>query len=280
MTSYEDISEEIDDEVRPWLDRKLIDESTLDNDQLHWRKNGFLKKSSFFPDELIDQYIQIRKESTGLGGWSSPSPYEHVAELRNLCLYEPLIKKISSLIGDEMVLHLNLTGWVSTERDWHQDDYLNNRNVNGWYIAIWIALDDISPNCGPFEFIPGSHNWPVLRGHKVREHMNPDDAKQTGWGIPGKHWTITSQSMVANAVEQRRLALNCKTERFLGKKGDILFWHSCLQHRGSKPINPNIERRALIAHYSEISHQVVIPPNIIKTHDTGGKYAIFGNQLK
>ena len=117
---------------------------------------------------IPDRYVAIRRELPSPGGWSSPSSYEHIPEMRDLCLYRPLLDKIESLIGDEMVLHLNLTGWVSTERNWHQDDYLNHRNVNGWYIAVWMALDDISPDCGPFEYIPGSHRWPVLRGDRVR----------------------------------------------------------------------------------------------------------------
>ena len=52
-----------------------------------------------------------------------------------------------------MVLHLNLTGWISSERNWHQDDYLNSAEINGWYLAVWMALDDVSPNSGPFQFI-------------------------------------------------------------------------------------------------------------------------------
>lgn len=280
MTTYEDISENIDDDLRPWLDRKNVDESLLTDDQLHWRKYGYLIKRSLLPNDLIDAYVQIRGKQAGLGGWSSPSPYEHIPELRDLSLNKNILHINNSLIGDELVLHLNLTGWISTERDWHQDDYLNHPNVNGWYIAVWIALDDITEHCGPFEFIPGSHKWPVLRGQKVRDHMDPNDAKETGWGDPGKHWTITSQKMVSEIVEHKKQELKSNTETFLAQKGDVLFWHSCLQHRGTKATKPEQERRALISHYSEISHQILIPPNIIKTHSTGGKFAVFGNPLK
>jgi hypothetical protein len=86
--------------------------------------------------------------------------------------------------------------------------------------------------------------------------------------------------MVADLVEKKRKELNCETKKFIAKKGDVLFWHSCLQHRGTKATKANEERRSIISHYSEVSHQVLIPPNIIKTHTTGGKYAIFGNPLK
>ena len=276
---YSDLSEELPDEIRPWLDRKQIDDSFLDENQKFWRQNGFLKLNSLIPHDLVDQYVEIRSKLDNIGGWASPSPYEHLPILREICLYPELVKIMRDLIGDDLVLHLNLTGWESTGRDWHQDDYLNHHNVNGWYIAAWIALDEIDQACGPFEYIPGSHKWPVLRGHLVRENMSPDEAKEFGWEN-GKHWSVSSQEMVSNAVENEIARRNASSEYFLGNKGDVLLWHSCLQHRGSDPIDKSKERRSLIAHYSEISHQVLIPPNIIETHEGGGKFAVFGNDLK
>ena len=119
----------------------------------------------------------------------------------------------------------------------------------------------------------------VLRGHLVRENMPSNQAKEFGWKN-GKHWSVLSQEMVSNAVENEIARRNESSEYFLGQKGDIMLWHSCLQHRGSTPTDKTRERRSLIAHYSEISHQVLIPPNIIETHKGGGKFAIFGNELK
>ena len=276
---YSDLAEELTDEIRPWLDRNVIDETSLNENQKKWRKDGCLKLNSLIPDELVDEYVKIRSNLNNLGGWASPSPYEHLPILREICLYPELVNIMQNLIGDELVLHLNLTGWQSTGRDWHQDDYLNHNNVNGWYIAAWIALDEIDQTCGPFEFIPGSHKWPVLRGHLVRENMSNEDANEYGWEN-GKHWSVSSQRMVSSAVENEINERKVTSEYFLGNKGDVLLWHSCLQHRGSEPTDKSKERRSLIAHYSEISHQVLIPPNIIRSHDSGGKFAVFGNEFK
>ena len=77
-----------------------------------------------------------------------------------------------------MCLSLALTGWVSTERNWHQDDYLNPPDVDAWYVAAWLALDDIPSGSGPFQYVPGSHRWPAIRGDKVRlgiEAQSPVD---------------------------------------------------------------------------------------------------------
>lgn len=46
-----------------------------------------------------------------------PTPYLHVPALRDLALYPPLMEMLQSLIGEPMMLHLALTGWVSTQRN-------------------------------------------------------------------------------------------------------------------------------------------------------------------
>jgi len=92
--------------------------------------------------------------------------------MRYLLLYPPLMAKLKEVIGEEMILHLCLTGWVSTQRGWHQDDYLNPSFVNSWRTAVWIALGDIH---GPFEYVLGSHRWPLMRGEKVRALLTDEE---------------------------------------------------------------------------------------------------------
>ena len=146
---YSDLSEELPDENRPWLDRKQIDDSFLDENQKFWRQNGFLKLNSLIPHDLVDKYIEIRSKLSNLGGWASPSPYEHLPILREICLYPELVKIMRDLIGDDLVLHLNLTGWESTGRDWHQDDYLNHHNVNGCLLYTSPSPRDLSTSRMP-----------------------------------------------------------------------------------------------------------------------------------
>ena len=50
----------------------------------------------------------------------------------DLALHRPVTEMLEHLIGAPMGLNLTLTGWVSTSRAWHQDDYLNPSFVNSW----------------------------------------------------------------------------------------------------------------------------------------------------
>src|SRR3954471_12388918 len=117
--TYESLAEEIDEGARPWLARREVDDNALDDQTRFWRDNGYLILPGALPHDLIDRYLERLERYHNLGGFDTPTPYEHVPELRDLALHPAVLECINRLIGEEMVLHLNLTGMVSTERNWH-----------------------------------------------------------------------------------------------------------------------------------------------------------------
>jgi hypothetical protein len=246
------ISEDCRDVSLPLLDQHGIDESKLTADQLSWRRNGFLIKEGFIPDKLIKAYSKVRERVQNPKGWGCPVPYMHHPEIRDICLYAPLLDLMKSLIGEDMGLHLNLTGWVTTGRHWHQDDYLNPPYVNSWYCAAWIALDDIHPDCGPFELVVGSNWWPLTRSHKVKMWMDPRDRDRTDW-------PNVSEGMVSDILDAEVKKRGAEVKQFVAKKGDLLLWHGRLLHRGSIARQPGMIRKSLIAHYSGINHRPDLP---------------------
>jgi hypothetical protein len=126
-----------------------VDESRLSTNKQHWREHGFLIRRDFIPHALIDAYCAVREKLNNINGWSSPTPYLFVPEIRELCLYPPLYEILEDLFGEAMGMNLALTGWVSTERAWHQDDYLNSPGVMSHHCGVWFALGAISRDSGP-----------------------------------------------------------------------------------------------------------------------------------
>lgn len=268
MITFADMSESIPDELRPPLDRAKVPDTmnsdqrrrtfwralsravrakaadALTTDQRYWREHGYLIKNRFMPDDLIDAYCRAYEKS---GPWMYNKPYLDVPEMRALCLFPPLRALLEHLIGEPMGLCLNLTGWFSSERNWHQDDYLNLPFVNCWYLAVWIALDDIHSDMGPLELVPGSHKWPVLRREKVLAYAEPNEEQDPAW-------PRTTERFVVPAVEQRIAETGAPIVQFLGKRGDILVWHAALMHRGSLALRQGAVRKALIAHYTGSRH--------------------------
>ncbi|MBL9007487.1 MAG: phytanoyl-CoA dioxygenase family protein [Myxococcales bacterium] len=41
-------------------------------------------------------------------------------------------------------------------------------------IALWFAFDTIHPDSGPFEYVPGSHRWPIMRRPKVIKYLTKE----------------------------------------------------------------------------------------------------------
>jgi ectoine hydroxylase-related dioxygenase (phytanoyl-CoA dioxygenase family) len=241
-------------------------------DQEYWRKYGYLVIENFIPHDLIDRYCErFIRDTLNVGkiGYFSPTPYLEVEEIKDLCLYPPLLEKMQELIGHEVAMHLNLTNWKSTQRNWHQDDYLNPVGVNAHYAGVWFALDYIHPSAGPFEFVPGSHRWDVCRREKVLSALPPEVRHDPDWP-----WHAEK---ILNPLYDEEIARKgTKPVTWCGKKGDVLIWHAWLLHRGSYPKDPELLRPAIITHYSSVKHRPDMP-YIAEHHYHArpGKYFVF-----
>lgn len=273
LPSFEDLSEEFPDEVVPYLDRKQgVDEQKLSTEQKFWRENGYLILSNFIPEELVDAYLDLRKRANVMvDAWGTATPYMFFEEIKDLCLYKPLTDMMRLLVGDELGMHFNIPAFQSTQRGWHQDDYLNPPDVYSWYAAVWFAVGDIHPDCGPFQYVPGSHKWPCMRSDKVKQFLVPE--ARGVWGDKGQkgHWAQHAEVFTTPAYIDKLERSKAPIKTFLGKKGDVLIWHGRLLHRGSYPNDPTIQRPGLITHYSRISTRRDIG-NRIRQHKDGGYY--------
>lgn len=185
-----------------------------------------------------------------------------------LATYPPLMQALKEEIGEDMGLHLVLTGFVSTQRKWHSDQYLNPDFVADKYLAVWIALDDIHPDSGPFEWVPGSETWPVLSHDKVFEaagmlRYRPD------WDTM---WPNITEDFVAAACDEEIARRGGEIVPFLARKGDVLIWDSDLIHRGSAPKDPTKQRPSLICHYSSIHVRKDFPAHTLTKLPNGSHY--------
>jgi phytanoyl-CoA hydroxylase len=100
--------------------------------------------------------------------------------------------------------------------------------------ASWIALEDVQPQSGEFQFVPGTHRLPELL------HYGTDKGHH---GDYNEYNTILQTTM--RMCDERGL----KTEFFLAKKGDVLIWHADLMHGGVEIKDPSLTRKSLVAHF-------------------------------
>jgi ectoine hydroxylase-related dioxygenase (phytanoyl-CoA dioxygenase family) len=114
---------------------------------------------------------------------------------------------------------------------------------------VWIALDDVHADAGPFQFVPGSHRWPLLRQQKVKRRMKPEE-------VNTPHWPTLSEKVIEPLFEEKFRRHGLTPTDFMARKGDVLIWHGRLAHQGSHALNSSLERRSLIAHYTERQHHL------------------------
>lgn len=258
----------------PWLDEEMNEPET--NLQAEWQDDGMVILPKFMPDELINDYCEVWIRDNGNHnirpmGWPFDVPYMYVNPLMDMLSYKPLTEIMTDLIGEPLGVHLNLTGWRSTQRNWHQDGYLNPDTNRDFYMAIWIALDDIHPDSGPFQFVRGSHKFPVITNKKILDALGAN-------AIYDPNWPKRSEEILTPLFEQLIVDADLKVESFIANRGDVLLWHGRLMHRGSTPNNPELERRSCIAHYSGIHHRPDMPNPVLsrigwrRHHELDGHY--------
>ena len=225
--------------------------------QAEWQDDGLVILPQFMPHDLIDDYCETWIRDNGSKnirpmGWPFDVPYMYINPLKDMLSYKPLTDTMEDLIGEPLGVHLNLTGWRSTQRNWHQDGYLNPDTNRDFYMAIWIALDDIHPDSGPFQFVRGSHKFPVITNEKILSALGNN-------AIGNPNWPKRSEEILTPLFEQLIIDAELQVEDFIAKKGDVLLWHGRLMHRGSDPVDPELERRSCIAHFSGIHHRPDMP---------------------
>jgi hypothetical protein len=226
------------------------------NDEGVVRLDGFLANPS--GEDLMNAYasLWLAEHNDGslappwreTGGWPDPIPYMRHPEIRDLM--EPFGDVLAETIGEPAGLHLNLTGWATTTRDWHQDSYLNPPHVGDYYAALWIALEDIDPDSGPFQYVPGSHRWPQVTRDAIWRALD---------GYDGPDWPTRSETILTPMFEQVLAERQPEIVTYLPKRGDALIWHGRLLHRGSQARVPGTPRRAIISHFSGINHRQDMP---------------------
>lgn len=243
-----------------------------------WNDDGVVLLSRFFADHpALDAYIAEWRTAhgyTGFGiedgipilhadrpaGWPESCPYMTNPALHRLVCDPALGDVLAELIGEPAAVNLNLTGWVSTERDWHADSYLNEPEVGDHYAAVWIACGDIHPKSGVFQYVPGSHRWPQITRETISRYYDITDPQ----------WPKQSEELLTPLFENELVARGAPVESYVPEKGDVLIWHGRTLHRGSRPAIRGAYRPALIAHYSGIHHRPRMPAAV--QHDAGGWY--------
>ena len=131
--------------------------------------------------------------------------------------------------------------------------------MNGYLIAAWFALEDISIEQGPLSYFPGSHHLPYLTNADYENTSN--------------HWVLDGNANVKyeKKVQDVIAKNNIPKQIFLAKKGDVFIWHANLMHGGEPMLNQELTRKSMVVHY--------FANDVIAYHEISERPAIFDTEL-
>lgn len=259
---------------RGWELTDFMDSDPLDP-ALRWNSEGVVVLPGIVPDELIDRYqaefmqvngpVEFHADGTVSGpkiGGHRETSYMYHEQTMEMATYRPIHDAVEQLLGEPPVVHLLLTGWVSTRRSYHQDRYLNPQpTVGDYYAACWVALDDVHPDSGPFEYYPTSHEW--FTGALNKELMG--QAVDLG----DSRWPAYTEEVLYPLITAEAQRRGVEKVSYLPRRGDCLIWHGRTWHQGGIPNVPNLYRGAFIMHMSGSLHRPDFPYQPRRWRDAG-----------
>lgn len=207
-----------------------------------YNENGYVVVKNAIPFDLIDAYEKLWLDHhskdgqiTNHQGWLKSSPYLDHKEILDILCHQNIFDFLN-LLNTDLTLHLAFTSWISTRKSWHQDFTKSDKSQADSYIGVWVALEDINPNSGPFQFIPGSHKWEI-----DFDYIYSDQSSN-------------KPSELLNQEANKRQAPGFQ---FTGNKGDILIWHGHTVHAGGIPADSSLLRKSIIGHYGVMAENSV-----------------------
>lgn len=157
-----------------------------------------------------------------LDGWRSDD------RVRALATHRAVLAAVESVYGRRPIPFQTLNFRRGTGQPLHADLIHFDSVPSGWVCAAWVALEDITDDQGPVEYVPGSH----LDGFSRSYLANLTDAFDNA----------AYEHAVARHVDGRARS------RFTASAGDVLIWHGALLHGGA-PVEATASTR-----WSQVTH--------------------------
>lgn len=215
----------------------------IQNSLINWSRDGYAVLENFLTAEQVNQ---INKEVDAMidkkeANWRYRNKImfaiNHSKLLKSVATNPTIIAALELLLSRKVSVFQSINFLTGSQQRTHSDSIHMTTFPYGNLIAIWIALEDITPDCGPLHYYPGSHKLPYV--------MNAD------FGNIGTALKLGDKTYEAyeNKIEEVVSQKGLEKKIFLAKKGDILIWHPNLLHGGEAVTDPTSTRKSMVLHY-------------------------------
>ncbi len=240
----------------PWMDKEISDEeinkklaatdfnAEIKKSILDWRNNGFAILNKFLDEKTVDAInkeietlLTEKKIEFTLG---NKIMFANKASnlIENITVNRNITNILDFLLGRKVIPFQTINFIEGSQQEAHSDSIHMTTYPLGYLVAIWVALEDVTEDCGPLSYYPGSHKLPYLL----------NDGYERG----GNVFTVGADSnylkyeeKIGEVVKQKQIPKKI----FTAKKGDVLIWHANLIHGGEKIIRAGSTRKSMVVHY-------------------------------
>jgi hypothetical protein len=209
-----------------------------------YQRDGYLKFDASIPAEILDRVTSdlmshFQRTQPGTPGYPLtgriPDAFRFSSAVKQVVLFPRILQALEELYGRKPLPFQTLNFPVGTEQTVHSDTIHFNSQPAGWMCGVWLALEDIGPDCGPLVYYPGSHMLPEYTLQDVGVPAIPESYENY------HHY----EKFIADLIQEQGLQPHYATLR----KGEALIWSANLLHGGSKRHDINRSRHSQVTHY-------------------------------
>jgi len=250
----------------PWLDRAgALDQidARLGRGELSaadallcrkWASDGYVVLDGLIENDVLDEVWAAYEKAVRSGRIALPAepageidpypgrclnPHKKIAAFCRILKHAQLLRTIQLLMERNPRPLQTIAAHKGSQQGLHSDSIHMTTYPLGYLTAAWIAFEDISPNCGPLVYYPGSHRLPYVFSKEVG--IAPDDLKRHGY----EPYQARYEPYIRQQVEEHSL----EPHYFHAKKGDVLIWHANLIHGGSDRRDLMLSRKSVVCHF-------------------------------
>lgn len=166
-----------------------------------------------------------------------PDLHSHSAAAEDLYLNPEIHRVVSLLLGEQPIAIQSLYFELGSEQKLHRDPMFVVTQPASHLIASWTALEDVTAECGPLLYVPGSHRMPWFEFDDDSVVMPPDAPMMSRAG-----WRDQRMRLIEDmGLEVKELTCG---------RGDVFIWHAGLLHGGKAVADNALTRRSFVVHYS------------------------------
>jgi len=199
-----------------------------------YRSQGYLVLENLITDEaLLEQLISdtIRLIE---GGYKCQDGWQDSQAIRSLSCNEQVLSLLQMLYGRRPIPFQTLNMEYGTEQRLHADIFPFDSIPSRFMCGVWVALEDLTLENGPLEYVPGSHRLPTVDFESINVPVTEPYKDYETW-----------ENKIEALVEETDL----EVQQLQIKRGSALIWAANLLHGGAKRLDKNQTRLSQVTHY-------------------------------